>query len=207
MTDSGCCRPNTWAAHFFVEVFLSRNSEHIITQKMSAKPKVNAMDVLMAGARSQATLPKGKKKNPQMKIKQYFKPKTNSSGFPMKYCKYRHEEGDYMYQPPWYGQNYEKSSVAELHPPKYCRHCKLEPCIVVEYHTQMSSMGHYLAHNEGKSQYQIRVKMAEMFEDRRCRLFGEKIVTPHRPSKDCVREFLCLWHPEAEESEDEAKLE
>lgn len=32
----------------------------------------------------------------------------------MKHCKYQPEEGDFMYQPPWYGQAY--ATLREYHP-------------------------------------------------------------------------------------------
>jgi vancomycin resistance protein YoaR len=68
------------------------------------------------------TARKKKKKNP---ITAYFERLKNSQGFDLKDCRYEPSIGEQVYVPKNYGYAIWDRS--------FCPHCKLKPCITVEY--------------------------------------------------------------------------
>lgn len=164
----------------------------------AGKPKKDAFAAMMAARAAKATVKPKKKCNPQRKIKSYFRPKKNSLGYPMKHCKYQPVEGDYMYQPPWYGQSHsERFSVDEIIPRAYCKECKLDPCIAVEEEHSMSRLGLSMIENMGKTPRSVRIDIAYRMERKRRRLFNLDLDAP-MVHKRCVSDFCGTWFPDKE---------
>lgn len=143
-----------------------------------------------------------KKRNPQTKLKTYFAPKTNSAGYPMKHCKYQPDEGDFMYQPPWYGQRYAQDPRSDGIRPVYCRHCKLCPCLAREHQHEMTSLGHHLDVYQNKQPHEIREALAYQLEMQRRLAFKLNCSAPMSQTQ-CVTDFVHFWYADVEDSGDE----
>ena len=169
---------------------------------LTNKKTKDAFATLMA---AQVTIGKTaikKKRNPQKKLKSYFAPKTNSLGYPMKHCKFQPEEGEFMYQPPWYGQLYAQDPQTEGTPPVYCRHCKLRPCLTRENENPMSMLGLFMQDNERRPPAVVRTNIANRLERERRRIFQldcDAMMT----HTQCMTEFVQFWFPDVDESADE----
>lgn len=170
--------------------------------------KKDAFAALMGGAKKAVTKVGHKKKNKSLKT--YFPPKKNSLGYPMKYCKFQPVEGDYMYQPWWYGQMYDHilDGATEQVDPLYCRHCKLQPCVTVEDHISSHTTGYFCYVKEKKPKQTVRLIIANRLEMHRRRIFDLDYGAPPSHTK-CMTEYVnwllpdkdrdSYWNPEEQD--------
>lgn len=132
------------------------------------------------------------KKNPQTKLKKFFKPLKNSEGFLMKYCRFQPSVGDYVYNPPKYADE-----VAHyLTPPNvkhlYCNSCRLTPCIIDVNYGCLCDLAAELHVIHCLPDETVRSKLAQSMKDKFVKLFGKKYVRtmPLGGSPDCVLDAI-----------------
>lgn len=152
----------------------------------------DAFATMMAAQKHATPHKKGRK---QRKIKAYFPPKKNHQGFPIKQCKFQPTEGAHMYLPWWYGQAYSKDPMTEGIYPKYCKHCKLQPCLTVEEKITMAGLGKHIMDFDKKTPAQVRLIIANRLELKRRRIFELDFGAPPSHTK-CMTEFVNYWFPD-----------
>ena len=106
---------------------------------------------------------KKRKKNPQRKIKNYFKavkPKKNFQGFNRSDCTYQPSIQDHVYIPDGYGERYMKKKFSE-YPPNLCKYCNLAPCIMKEHSDDIRDMGRKFKIETGEDNKGVRNLLAK----------------------------------------------
>lgn len=147
-----------------------------------------------------------KKGKQQRKLKAYFPPKKNHQGFPMKQCKFQPTEGAYMYRPWWYGRSYTNDPATEGIDPKYCKHCKLQPCLTVEEKHSMAGLGKHVMDFDKKNPAQVRLIIANRLEISRRRIFQLDFGAPPSHTQ-CMTEFVNFWFPDQQREDFWSPLE
>lgn len=159
----------------------------------SGPTKRNAFATLM-GASQKATTAAVHKKHKKT-LKSFFPAKKNHQGFPIKECKFQKSEGAYMYRPWWYGRAYTNDPASRGIYPTYCKHCKLQPCLIVEEKNTMPSMGKHVMEHDKRSPAQARLIIANRLEMKRRRIFNLDFGAPPSHTQ-CMTEFVDLWFPD-----------
>lgn len=147
---------------------------------------------------------KNKKTNPQKKMRQYFTAKKNVQGYPMRLCKYQPSEGEHMYHPPGHGKLHGSSCLYKLSPASYCKHCKLEPCISVEYSEEMFTMGAQMVVGDGKSESDAGAVISEELQKKHSKLFKLRYSKRRSMPTQCMLDFVSRHYsdPGAESDSD-----
>ena len=145
---------------------------------------------------------KPRRKNPQRKIKNYFKDATNEDGYPLKHCEYEPEEGKMVYRPPNYGDEYDSRL-----PRHHCECCHLKPCILVVHGKGASDACFQLDRKDDSASAEKIVAEGEKFFMRKyCKYmkirYSKKVPIPDC-AQDRIDDFLYEWRLDKEDSSDE----
>lgn len=159
----------------------------------SGPTKRDAFATLMG--KSQKAKTTGVHKKRKKTMKSFFPNKKNHQGFPMKECKFQPSEGAYMYRPWWYGRAYSSDPATEGIYPTFCKHCKLQPCLIVEEKYTMPSMGKHVMEHDKRTPAQARLIIANRLEMKRRRIFNLDFGAPPSHTQ-CMTEFVDLWFPD-----------
>lgn len=146
---------------------------------------------------------KARKANPQQKMKSFFSTKKNGQGFPMHQCKYQPEEGAFMYHPPGYGEIYENNPDSFMMPKAaYCKDCKLQPCLVQEYSSEISSKGNVITITEKKSEADARALILEDLQKKHSKLFKLRHSARRTRPTQCMHDYVNFWHADTDSDSD-----
>lgn len=63
---------------------------------------------------------------------------------PYHLCVFRKEVGDYVYVPAGYGSKFWGANQQGCAPPPFCKQCRLQPCMNLEYKDEIYGYGHRL---------------------------------------------------------------
>jgi hypothetical protein len=110
----------------------------------------------------------------QTKLKQFFKPKTNNDGYPMRFCRYHPILDTNVFCPPGYGIGHKhKQDVFMQH---FCLDCMLSPCITKEYYNQAWDFSYQMTrHAAGTiSNAVVRTETAVFLQKEHCKLFKKR---------------------------------
>lgn len=145
-----------------------------------------------AQSKTKKTIPAKKNKAIQQPKKSNpFAEKKNKQGFPMKFCKFQPEVGEFVYIPPSYGGKAAEKDLTI----RWCRHCKLSPCVTVEYYTEMCKKGSDMENYDEVEPADIRVAISEELQKRHCKLFQKRYTKRTKPV-ECVTKFVEWWWPD-----------
>ena len=159
-------------------------------------------------AKKAAPKKKPKKKNPQTKLKKFFRPAKNSEGFPMKHCYYEPTVGDYIYNPPRHVEAVYNWKTPP-HTISFCKFCRLKPCISDVHYGSICDLSAELNIIQCLPESTIRSKLCSFMKAIMVRYFGRKYVNalPSGGVPSCVHDDIdrlqCFnEEPETEDEED-----
>ena len=145
---------------------------------------------------------KGRRRNPQRKIKSFFKDATNEDGYPLKHCEYEPEEGKMVYRPPNYGEEYDSRL-----PRHHCECCHLKPCILVVHGKGATDACFQLDRKDDSASAEKIVAEGEKFLMRKYCKYMKIRYSKKVPIPDCVQDriedFLYEWRLDKEDSSEE----
>ena len=144
---------------------------------------------------------KKKKPDPQPKINKVFAQKMNKDGFPMRFCKYRPEVGDFVYAPPGYGEITAKKRLSC----DFCHHCQLAPCLTEEFLGETHDKAIRLELYEDKEPQEVRRIIAEELQRKHCKLFKHRY-NKRIKNRRCIEQYVHSWFPDdCVETDDESQ--
>lgn len=76
---------------------------------------------------------------------------TSTPPTPYHFCLFRKEVNDYVYVPTGYGSKYSRANPG-FAPPSFCKHCRLQPCMNLEYKDEIYGYGHRLVEHNNPDQ-------------------------------------------------------
>jgi len=123
-----------------------------------------------------------KKKNPQPKIKTFFKEIMNDDGYPMKHCEYEPLVGYPVYRPPKY-----QIPNDRLIPNYHCMDCGLKPCITEGFEQEAYDLRRRLVHNEGVSTTEAHHEVLDFWTEKHRLLMKKRKSKKNKPTK-------CMLH-------------
>lgn len=131
---------------------------------------------------------KARKKNPQKKMKNYFKPEK-INGKPKKDFRYEKSEDEMVYVPPGYGSKFcEEFGELAMATATYCGSCQLKPCICQEHKNEFIKLTVALE-VDGLHASEVREKVGRMMFGHYESYFGKRNAKKKGLPK-CVREEL-----------------
>lgn len=144
---------------------------------------------------------KKKKPNPQPKINKVFAQKLNKDGFPMRFCKYQPEVGDFVYAPPGYGE----ISAQKRLGCDFCHHCQLAPCLTQEFLGETHDKAIRLELYEDKEPPEVRKIIAEDLQRKHCKLFKHRY-NKRTKNRRCIEKYVNSWFADdGVETDDESQ--
>lgn len=143
-----------------------------------------------------------RKKNPQTKVKMFFKSAVNEQGFALKQCVYEKSIKKQVFKPVGYGVLSKGIPGRKV----YCEMCMLTPCVMVEHDLDIADTQDEWKTYPGCTQ---RARVVGMIGNKLLGYFGKDYMN-RTGTASCVHKYVkemeTIWETSSDEEEDDVGL-